>query len=225
MNTATPLRTMTSISASLSCCSPNSDRVLISPKVRAAKCAAAWAGSVTRRPAAAGGRQPVREQRRQRPALGPHLAQRGEVRGLGEHQPQQGGPLRRPEGHPDNFADETVQRPFRRGRVRRAGGRQQPPRDPGDLIHEHLVGVGDDGDEQPFLVAVVVVDGALRHARLGGDGVHAGPLVAVADEQVERGAGDDGTLGLRPCPGGGAGGCARCDRVRHRLPSRSLPSP
>lgn len=58
-------------------------------------------------------------------------------------------------------------------------------------VERRLAGLFDDGEKQSPLVAVVVVDGALRYRSLRRDGIHARPLHADVDEEV-AGRGEDG---------------------------------
>ena len=62
---------------------------------------------------------------------------------------------------------------------------------PGELLGDRR-DAQDDLREEPFLVREGVVEGPLRHRRVGGDVVHAGVQVAAGQEQRGRGRDDGG---------------------------------
>jgi hypothetical protein len=109
------------------------------------------------------------------------------MRGLGDDQPDQPHPLRGAQQAGHRVAGEPGQRGLQIAQMAQIGQIGQAglhdAAEPGGQL---AVGIAHHRQQQLFLVAVMVVDGALGHARLGGDGVDAGALVTVPDEQRQR---------------------------------------
>ncbi|GAB3871308.1 hypothetical protein GCM10029964_007390 [Kibdelosporangium lantanae] len=108
---------------------------------------------------------------------------------FGDGQPVQGGQPRRQHDFEFVFGERGEIRPWVAGVGHREIARLRPT---------VVADVVDHGQEQPFLVAEVVVDRLLADARLGGDGVHAAAPVPVGKEDRGRRVDDRGALGRRP---------------------------
>jgi hypothetical protein len=78
-------------------------------------------------------------------------------------------------------------------------GLAEPQVDPVEQLFHHRPDAAlGDGQEEVFLAAEVLADSLLRDPGGGGDVVHAGAHVAVAQEFTDRGALDPLALALRP---------------------------
>ena len=125
------------------------------------------------------------------PAVAPEVEDRGEVRRLGNDQPDQGGTFGRPRDGPDDLTDARGQ-----GLAYVVDITEVAVDDIADTLAHGVVRLAQDQEEQVLFVAVVAVDGALRHPGFGRDRVDAGALVAVPREQQQRGGGDRVVLAL-----------------------------
>src|SRR6185312_8795498 len=121
----------------------------------------------------------------------PEVKDRGEVRRLGDDQPDEGGAFGGPANGLDDLADARGQRLLHAIDVAEVAVDDVP-----DAVAHDVVRVAQHLQEQVLLVAVVAVDGALRHPGLGGDRVDTGALVAVTREQYERSRADRVVLAL-----------------------------
>src|SRR6185295_4600023 len=121
----------------------------------------------------------------------PEVKDRGEVRRLGDDQPDEGGAFGGPAHGLDDLADARGQRLLHAIDVAEAAVDDVP-----DALAHDVVRIAQHLQEQVLLVAVVAVDGALRHPGLGGDRIDAGALVAVTREQCERSRADRVVLAL-----------------------------